>query len=388
MPLQSLAAGFVAVIVGTSSTVVLLLQASRTAGIGQDGFESWLFATTLGSGVVGIALSLRFRQPILIAWSTPGAALLVGSLAGYDYPAAIGAFVVAGAATAVVGVTGLFRRLLGRIPPSVVMAVLAGVLLPFGLRMIEVIPAAPVLVPGMIVTYLVLARVRVRAPVVGAFAAGLVFVAATGDLGASPARLELAAPILTWPRFELGAILAIGLPLWMLTMTAQNATGLAVLQANEYEPPTDAILVSVGAASALLAPLGSHALNLAALSAAFVAGPEGGPQREERWRAAVAAGLAYLLVALFAGAAAALFTALPGPFVAALAGLGLLGVLATSLAAALDGSPREPGLLALLVAASGVTFLGVGSAFWGLVVGMVAAAALGMLRRPTAQSAS
>ncbi len=379
MPLQALAAGFVAVIVGTSSTVVLLLQASQSAGIGQRGFESWLFAATLGSGLVGMALSLRFRQPILIAWSTPGAALLVGSLAGYDYPAVVGAFVVAGVATAVVGATGVFRRLLGRVPPSVVMAVLAGVLLPFGLRMMQAIPAAPVLVPAMIVTYLVLARLRVRAPVVGAFALGLVLVIVGGDLGASAAKLELAAPVLTWPRFELDAILAIGLPLWVLTMTAQNATGVAVLQANGYEPPTDAVLVTVGAASALHAPLGTHANNLAALSAAFVAGPEGGPDRDERWRAAVAAGIAYLLVAAFAGGAAALFAALPREFVAALAGLGLLGIIATSLSAALEAQPREPALLALLVAASGVTLLGVGAAFWGLVVGIAAAAALGSL---------
>jgi benzoate membrane transport protein len=378
MPLQAIAAGFIAVTVGFSSTVVLLLQASQSAGIGQRGFESWVFATTLGCGIVGIALSVRFRQPILIAWSTPGAALLVGSLGGYAWPDALGAFVVAGVATAVVGVTGAFRRLLARVPPAVVMAVLAGVLLPFGLRMMQAIPDAPVLVPVMIGVYLALARLRVRGPVVGAFAVGLVIVLVAGDLRAgADLRLELASPVWTWPTFDLEAILALGLPLWVLTMTAQNATGVAVLQANGYDdPPTDASLVAVGTASAVLAPLGSHALNLAALSAAFVAGPEGGADRAKRWHAAVAAGVAYLLIAAFAGAAATLFAALPGPFVAALAGLGLLGVLATSLHAALGEEPREPALLALLVAASGVTLLGVGAAFWGLVVGIAAAAFL------------
>ncbi|CAA9509761.1 MAG: Benzoate transport protein [uncultured Solirubrobacteraceae bacterium] len=381
MRLQALAAGFIAVTVGTSSTVVLLLQASQAAGIGQRGFESWLFAATLGSGVVGIALSVRHRQPILIAWSTPGVALLVGSIGGYAWPDALGAFVAAGLATAVVGVTGAFRRLLARVPPSVVMAVLAGVLLPFGLRMMQAIPDAPVLVVGMIAVYLALARLRIRAPVIGAFAFGLVVVLASGELDtAAGLRLELATPVWTWPRFDLETILALGLPLWVLTMTAQNATGVAVLQANGYEPPTDATLVAVGTASAVLAPLGSHALNLAALSAAFVAGPEGGPEPSGRWRAAVAAGVAYLLIAAFAGSAAALFAALPGAFVAALAGLVLLGVLATSLHAALEPAPREPALLALLVAASGVTLLGVGAAFWGLVTGLAAAAFLGRLR--------
>jgi predicted benzoate:H+ symporter BenE len=229
----------------------------------------------------------------------------------------------------------------------------------------------------MIVTYLVLARLQVRGPVVGAFALGLVIVIATGDLGDSAAQLELAAPVLTWPRFELDAILAIGLPLWVLTMTAQNATGVAVLQANGYEPPTDAILVSVGTASAVLAPLGSHALNLAALSAAFVAGPEGGADRDERWRAAVAAGLAYLLVAVFAGGAAALFAAMPAEFVAALAGLGLLGIIGTSLPPRSTPRRASPRCWRCSWRASGVTLLGVGAAFWGLVVGVVAAAGAG-----------
>ena len=166
--LQPLGAGLVAVLVGVGGTVALLLQASEEAGIGRAGFESWLFATTLGCGILGVALSLRFRQPILIAWSTPGAALLVSTISGYDYAAALGAFVAAGLATAIVGATGLFRRLLDRIPPAVTMAVLAGILLPFGLGLVQAIPDAPVLVRAMVVTYLVLARLGVRAPVRGA----------------------------------------------------------------------------------------------------------------------------------------------------------------------------------------------------------------------------
>jgi len=263
--------------VGTGGTVVLLLQASENAGLGRAGFESWLFAATLGCGVVGIGLSVRLRQPIIIAWSTPGAALLVSSLGGYDYPDAVGAFVAAGLATVLVGATGAFRRLLDRIPPAVIMAVLAGVLLPFGLRLVQAIPDAPVVVLAMVATYLLLARAAVRGPVLGALIVGLAIVLVRGELHPDGAGLDLAAPVLTMPHFDLNALLTLGLPLWALTMTAQNATGLAVLKAHGYEAPIDLVLVAVGAASVLLAPLGCHALNLAALSAAFAAGPEAGP---------------------------------------------------------------------------------------------------------------
>ena len=377
--LQPAGAGLVAVLVGTGSTVALLLQASEAAGIGRAGFESWLFATTLGCGVLGIALSLRFRQPILIAWSTPGAALLVTTIGPYDYAAALGAFVAAGAATALVGATGLFRRVLDRIPPAITMAVLAGVLLPFGLGLVRAIPQAPVLVLVMVAIYLGLARAGFKAPVLGALAAGLVVAVAQGELPANAVQADVASTVWTWPRFELEPLLTLGLPLFALTMTAQNATGVTVLRTHGYEPRTDSILVAVGLASVVLAPLGSHALNLAALTAAFAAGPEGHPDPGERWRAGVAAGGWYLVVALFAGAAATLFLAMPAALIAALAGLGLLGVLAASLGTALQAEPREPALLALLVAASGTTMLGVGSAFWGLVAGL-AVAALGPAR--------
>jgi benzoate membrane transport protein len=380
--LQPITAGLIGVLVGVGGTAVLLLQASERAGIGAAGFESWLFATTLGCGVVGIGLSLRFRQPIVIAWSTPGAALLVTSFGAYEYAEALGAFVAAGAATALVGVTGAFRRLLERVPPAVTMAVLAGVLLPFGLRVVQAVPGAPVLVIGMTATYLVLARLGVRAPALGALVAGLAIVVAQGDLPAGALRLELSTPVLTLPRFDPGTLLTLGVPLWALTMAAQNATGVAVLRTYGYEPPIDAVLVAVGLASVVLAPLGCHALNLAALSAAFSAGPEGGADPATRWRAGVAAGGWYLVIALFAGAAAALLLALPAAFVVALAGIGLLGVLAASLAAAVAAEPREPALLALLVAASGVTLLGVGAPFWALVVGLATAALLS--RRPAA----
>ena len=373
---QPFVAGLVGVLVGVGGTVVLLLQASQNAGLGTAGFESWLFAATLGAGVVGIGLSVHLRQPIIIAWSTPGAALLVSSLSGYDYPDALGAFVAAGLATVLVGVTGVFRRLLDRIPPQVIMAVLAGVLLPFGLRLVQAIPDAPVVVLSMVATHLLLARAGVRAPVLGAMAVGLAVVLIRGEVHTGEVSLGLATPVLTMPQFDLNAVLTLGLPLWALTMTAQNATGLAVLKTHGYEAPIDLVLVAVGSASVVLAPLGCHALNLAALSAAFAAGPEAGPDPAKRWRAAVAAGVGYLVIALFAGAAATLFIAMPSALIAALAGLGLLGVIGASLSAAIAPEPREPALLALLVAASGVTLLGVGAAFWGLVTGLGAAVVL------------
>jgi benzoate membrane transport protein len=379
---QPVGAGLVAVLVGTGGTVVLLLQASQEAGIGRAGFESWLFATTLGCGIVGIALSVRFRQPILIAWSTPGAALLVSTISGYDYAAALGAFVAAGLATALVGATGAFRRLMDRIPPAITMAVLAGVLFPFGLKLVQTIPDAPFLILSMVATYLALTWLGIRAPVLGALAVGLAIVLVNGSLAPDRLSLDTATAVWTWPTFELDAILALGLPMFALTMTAQNATGITVLRTHGYDPRIDPILVAVGLATVVLAPLGCHAINLAAITAAFAAGPEGGADPAERWKAGVAAGGFYLLVALLAGAAATLFLAMPGALIAALAGLGLLGVLAASLGAALAAEPREPALIALLVTASGTTMLGVGSAFWGLAAGL-AVASLSAARPPS-----
>lgn len=374
--LQPIGAGLVAVLVGVGGTVALLLQASEEAGIGRAGFESWLFATTLGCGVLGIGLSVAFRQPIVIAWSTPGAALLVSTISGYDYAEALGAFVAAGAATALVGVTGAFRVLIDRIPPPVIMAVLAGVLLPFALGLVQAVPDAPVLVLGMVATYLVLARAQVRAPVLGSLAVGLAIVIASGDIERSAVSVDVASAVFTMPRFAVEPLLTLALPLFALTMTAQNATGVAVLRTHGFEPRIDPILVAVGLATVALAPLGAHALNLAALTAAFAAGPEGGHDPKNRWKAGVATGGWYLVIAVFAGAAATLFLALPTELIAALAGLGLLGILIASLSTALAAEPKEPPVIALVVAASGVTMLGVGSAFWGLVAGVLAAALL------------
>jgi benzoate membrane transport protein len=375
-------AGLVVVLVGVGGTVALLLQASQEAGIGREGFESWLFATTLGCGIIGIALSLRYRQPIIIAWSTPGAALLVSTISGYDYAAALGAFVAAGLATALVGATGAFRRFMDRIPPEITMAVLAGVLLPFGLALVRNIPDAPFLILSMVVTYLALSWLGIRAPVLGALVVGLVIVLADGTLSTDAVTVDTATTVWTWPEFHLDAILALGLPMFALTMTAQNATGITVLRTHGYEPRIDPILVAVGLGTVVLAPLGCHALNLAAITAAFAAGPEGGEDPDERWRAGVATGGWYLVVALFATAAATLFLAMPGALIAALAGLGLLGVLGASLGTALAAEPREPALIALVVAASGTTMLGVGSAFWGLVAGL-AVSLLGAARPPS-----
>jgi benzoate membrane transport protein len=262
------------------------------------------------------------------------------------------------------------------------MAVLAGVLLPFGLGLVQAIPDAPVLILSMVVVYLALARLGVRAPILGTLMAGMAIVLAQGELSPGAAQVDVASAVFTWPKFALEPLLTLGLPLFALTMTAQNATGLTVLRAHGYEPPIDRILVGVGLGTVLLAPFGVHALNLAALTAAFAAGPDGGRDPAERWKAGVAAGGWYLVVAVFAGTAATLFLAMPSALIAALAGLGLLGILSASLSTALAAEPREPALIALLVAASGTTMLGVGSAFWGLVAGLVVGAVLSAGRRP------
>lgn len=365
-------AGLVAVLIAYAGPLVLVFRAGQNAQLTQAEIASWMLALTVGSGVTTLVLSLWYRQPLVVAWSIAGSALLVTALAPYSLPEAVGAYLVAGLAGAVVGGTGLFRKLLALVPGPIVMAMLAGVLLRFGVEVFTAIPERPALVLGMIVVYLLLRRLEFPAPTVGALVAGLVLAAIVGDLALQGVAFEITRPVWTWPTLSVSALLGLALPLFVLAAASQNAPGVAVLRAAGYDAPVDGPVLVTGVASVVTAPLGGHGLNLAAVMGAVCSSPEAHRDPDRRYASAVAAGLWFIAFGLFGATTAALFGALPAPLIAAVAGLAMLPALLSSLTAGLGSTDhREGALVALLVAASEVSILGVGAPFWALLLGML-----------------
>ena len=370
-------AGFVTVLVGFTSSAVIVFQAAHALGATPAEIASWMWALGLGMGLTCIGLSLRYRAPVVTAWSTPGAAMLITSAAGVSMPEAIGAFLVCGALITLCGFTGWFERAISRIPISIASGMLAGVLLRFGLDVFVAMKTQFVMTFAMFIVYLIGRRVLPRYAVVSALALGIAIAASQGLLRVDGLRFELAHPVWTSPQFSVGALIGVALPLFAVTMASQNVPGVAVLRASGYSTPISPLIGWTGAATVVLAPFGGYALNLAAITAAICMGREAHEDPAKRYVAAVAAGLFYILIGLFGATVGAVFAAFPRELVLAIAGLALLGTIGNGLAAALSQEgQREPALITFLVTASGVSLAGIGSAFWGLVAGALAIAVL------------
>ena len=368
--LSAVAADFVTVLVGFTSSAVIVFQAAQALGASEGEIASWMWALGLGMGVTCIALSLRYRMPVVTAWSTPGAAMLIASSTGVPYAEAIGAFVLSAILMAVAGFSGVFERSLSRIPVSLASGMLAGVLLRFGLDVFVSMQTQLLMALAMFVTYLCGRRLFPRYAVIATLAMGIAIAAASGLLHLETVRLEWARPVFTTPALSLASLFGIALPLFIVTMTSQNVPGVAVIRASGYQVPISPVIGWTGVVNAVLAPFGAFALNLAAITAAICMGREAHHDPDRRYVAAICAGLFYVLIGLFGATVAALFTAFPKELVMAIAGIALLGTIGNSLAAALrEENEREPALIAFLVTASGVSFAGIGSAFWGLLAG-------------------
>ncbi|WP_338547319.1 benzoate/H(+) symporter BenE family transporter [Pseudomonas benzopyrenica] len=375
-------AGFVAMLVGYTSSLVLMFQAGQNAGLSSGQISSWIWALSIGMALTTIGLSLKYRTPIVIAWSTPGAALLVTSLPSVPYSDAIGAFVLCAVLLALCGLTGSVDRLLRRVPPALAAALLAGILFRIGIEICTAVQHQTALVLGMALAYLVAKRLWPRYCVLVALVAGLLLAAGLGLLDFHSLRLELAVPVWTTPTFSLAATIGIAIPLFVVAMASQNMPGIAVLRTDGYAVPASPLIATTGLASLLLAPFGSHGINLAAISAAICTGPQAHEDASKRYTAAVWCGLFYGIAGLFGATLAALFASLPGELVISVAALALLGSIMNGLHGALaDPGQREPALITFLVTASGLTLAGIGSAFWGLVAGLLASLLLTARRR-------
>lgn len=369
-----LSAGFIAVLVGYTSSAVIVFQAASAAGAGPAEISSWLWALGIGMAVTSIGLSLYYRAPVLTAWSTPGAALLVTALAGVPISEAIGAFLFSSLLITLCGVFGWFDTIMRRVPRALAGAMLAGVLLRFGMELFTSLQTQPALVATMLLAYLVIRRFIPRYVIALTLLVGLLLASLKGLIHFEAVSLQFAQPIFTAPSFSLASLIGIGLPLFIVTMASQNIPGIAVLRANGYQTPASPVIAATGITGLVLAPFGGFAFNLAAITAAICMSPDADPRPERRYMAAVWAGLFYLLTGILGATVAALFAAFPHELVAAIAGLALIGTIANSLAGALQVEhERDAALITFLVTASGMSLFGVGSAFWGLVIGIIAA---------------
>lgn len=377
--LSATIAGLVAVVVSFAGPSLIILAAASAAGLNAAQTTSWLWAVSIGSGATCLILSLITRQPVITAWSTPGAALLLGSMAHHRFSDILGAYLFAAVVTLIVGVTGAFGKILAMVPPEILAAVLAGVLVPFVIDAVSSAGSSPAIGIPVAVVFFLARRFLPRYAVLLALLAGIFAAVAAGKLGHAQLALQLADPVWTTPTFNLGAIVSLGLPLLLVTLSAQNGAGLEMLGVSGFRPNGRLLVGGTAAAWTLLAPFGAHGINLAAITAGICTGPQAHPDRKRRYISGIVCGLAYLLVGCFAGSIVALFHAVPSALVTTVAGVALLGALISALrsvfltAPGASAAPRavEAAAVAFLVTASGVLWANTGSAFWGLILGII-----------------
>ncbi|WP_417783366.1 benzoate/H(+) symporter BenE family transporter [Terasakiella pusilla] len=369
--LSHISAGFVAILVGYTSAAAIVFQAALSAGATPAQVSSWLWAVGIAMGIMGIALSVYYKHPIMIAWSTPGAALLVTSLPGIAYSDAIGAFLFCSALITICGITGWFDKIMKLVPQSLATAMLAGVLLRFGLNVFPAFEAETLIVGAMVLTYIIGKWRQSPYAIPLTFAIGVILSATQGKIDMSGISLDLTVPVWQTPTFDLSVLIGIGLPLFIVTMASQNVPGIAVLRAHGYQTPASPLIGWTGAMGLVFAPFGGYAFNMAAITAALCMGEDVDKDPTRRYLATVWVGVFYFLAGLFGATVAGFFAAFPSALVAAIAGLALLGTIANSLNAALsDAKGREAAILTFIITASGGTFLSVGTPFWGLLVGL------------------
>lgn len=375
LSLSAFVAGFVAVLVGFTSSVAIVFQAAQSFGATPAQITSWIWALGLGMGLCSLVPSLLLRKPVMVAWSTPGAAVLAtaGAAGSFSMGEAVGAFMVCSSLVILVGATRGLERLADRIPMEIASALLAGVLARFGIQAFAAAQTALPLVLLMVGAYLVARRMAARYAVVVTLVVGILWVLITGQMAWSMEPVRLAMPVFVVPQWSVSAIVSLAIPLFVVTMASQNLPGMAVIRASGYELPVSRLITMTGWASLVLAPFGAFALNFSAITAAICMGPEAHEDRLKRYTAAASCGAIYILIGLFGALVTGLLTSFPNELVVAIAGIALLSTIGNGLASALrDERHREAALITFLVTLSGITLMDIGSAFWGVVAGSLA----------------
>lgn len=365
-------AGLVSVIVNYGGTFILIFQAAQIAGLTPDQTASWVWSISIGVGITGILLSWYTREPIITAWSTPAAAFLITSLVTVSYSEAIGAYLISALAFVILGVSGYFEKLIRLIPTSIASGLLAGILVQFGISAFSNMTIEPILAISLFFVYLTTKRFSPRYAIVAVLVSGFLFLLLQSQINFSALELNFAYPVFTEPSFSLNAVLSIALPLFLITLTGQYMPGLLILKNDGFKTDAKPIIAITGLGSFIMAPFGSHAFNLAAITAAICTGEESCEDPSKRWIAGISASIFYILVGIFGVTLAALFSAFPAVFISTLAGLALLSTIAGSLANAMsENSTREAAMITFIATAANINLFGIGGAFWGLVLGLV-----------------
>lgn len=371
LKLSHISAGFIAVLVGYSGSVAIIFQAIEAVGATQAQANSWMLVLGFGMGISGMILSFYYKMPILTAWSTPGAAMLVIALNGVPLAQAVGAFLFCGVLLFVTGITEWFGRLARWVPDSIANAMLGGILFKFGLQVFVELKNETALILVMCAAYLIGKRFWPRLAILTVLIAGVVFAVIMGQFGSlSQIDFTLARPEFVMPAFSLPVLVGVGIPLYVVTMTAQNISGIFVMRSNGYEPPASGAIAVTGLTSIILAPFGGFAFNLAAITAAICAAPEADENQDTRYLAVMMAGVFNCLFGLMGASIIGLFLIAPHALIAGLAGLALLGTIGNSLRAAFaDDAGREAALVTFLITVSGISFYGVSAPVWALLGG-------------------
>ena len=378
---SAIAAGFLAVLVSNAGPLLIFLQSARAMGVSEAVFSGWVAAISLTAGLASIGLSLAFRAPVLVAWSAPGVVLLGTVGPGLPFSDIVGAYLVSAAIILLVGVSGLFDRLLSLVPPAVASGMMAGILFTFGASAMGGFATAPIMVGVLLLAFVVLSVITPRFALIWLLAGVLIltFAAAEGGQGA-PRIFPQLSP--TWPTFSVTALLGLALPLTLTTLTGQFLAGLAILRAHDFHLPARPILVVASLASFAGAFFGGITTALASITMALGASAEAHPDPRRRYVAGVATGSFFVLCAIFAGTIGWAMLRIPAELIALLAGLALLGAIAKGLSDMLaSGADMQAGMLTFITTASGVTLFDIGSAFWGILVGIVAVHAARLTQR-------
>ena len=364
--------GILVVLVSSTGPAALMLLAAKAGHFSTNQTISWLSICWIGSGVVGLLLTLRYRMPIFGAWSSPSVALLVTGLSVHSINEAVAAYYLSALAILLIGVTGIFEKILSLVPRAVIMAMLGGVLFTFGVQIFVQLPSEPVIVLAMLATFFFGRRRNWRAPVVLSTVVGLIVTIVLGKAASPHMVFGLTKFVWITPKFSIGGIFTLAIPLVLLTLTTQFAPGSAVLISNGYKAPINSMLKLSGVISFLTAGFLNSGLNCAAISAAMGVSPQAEPDKNRRYTAAITSGFAYIIVGILGSTMMALFNLVPSAFLATLTGLALLPSIASSTHEALvDSDYREAAMVTFLVTVSNIHVLKLGAPFWGLIAGVL-----------------
>lgn len=370
--LSTVVAGFIAVLVGYTSSAVIVFQAASALGATPAQAGAWLGVICVAMGLLTVTLSAKYKMPVMFAWSTPGAALLITGAAGIPLSDSIGIFIFSASMIFLCGVTGFFEKIMNKIPVGIASAMLAGILLQFVFEIFNSMKTQLVLAMVMLLTYMIGRRFFQRYNIVIVMSLGIMIAWLQNLLHFGPIDFSILRPEFIAPTFSLASIISVGIPLFVVTMTSQNMTGVSVMKAFDYKPEISKIVGWSGLTNLVIAPFGGYTINLAAITAAICMGPEAHPDEKKRYTAAITSGLIYIIIGLFSSAIVGIFVAFPKELTMTIAGLALVGTISSSLITVVHHeSDREASMVTFFVAASGVSLLGIGSAFWGLVAGCV-----------------